>query len=83
VRSAKCDTALPRCSLKSFGIADHLRASILELNKAILAYEATGQQKEWEHFQQESKRLSIGLQEQRKTLRRPAESALLDALARL
>lgn len=68
--------------LESFGIANHLRASIFELNKALLAYEATGQQTEWEHFQQESKRLSAGLQEQRKTLTRPAESTLLDEISK-
>jgi hypothetical protein len=64
--------------LESFGIADHLRASILELNKALLAFEASGEHTKWEQFQQESKRLSAWLNEQRKALRRPAESALLD-----
>jgi signal transduction histidine kinase len=64
--------------LESFGLADHLRASILELNKALLAFEAGGQPSQWEHFQQESKRLSAWLNEQSKALKRPAERALLD-----
>ncbi|HEY5777854.1 MAG TPA: ATP-binding protein [Terrimicrobiaceae bacterium] len=68
--------------LESFGIADHLRASILELNKALLAFEASGEHTKWEQFQQESKRLSAWLNEQRKALRRPAESALLDEVGK-
>jgi signal transduction histidine kinase len=66
--------------LESFGLADHLRASILELNKSLLAFEAGGQPSQWEHFQQESKRLSAWLGQQRKALKRPAESALLDQI---
>ena len=68
--------------LESFGIADHLRASILELNKALFAFETTGQQTQWENFDQGSKRLSKWLQEQRKALSRPAESALLDEISK-
>ena len=66
----------------SFQIADHLQATILDLNNDLLRYQMRGNQTDWQTFLENSQALNDWIDEQKPKLPSPKERRLLNDIDR-
>src|SRR4051794_18336324 len=76
--AAHLQTRLNTAHLRSFEIADHLQATILQLHTTLIRYEMRHDPKDRADFERESAALDHWINEQKPTLRSVSESELLN-----
>ena len=69
-----------KAQFESFRIAGELQSSVLSLDSGLLAYEISGEQSDWEHFQTESHALDEWIDLQRGALKTEDEKRALDEI---
>ena len=79
-RSGELREKLTTVQLQSFGIADHLQQSILEINNFVLHYGVYGDSGDWARFGQASTNLDRWIDEQRPVLTTETEKQILDLI---
>ena len=69
-----------KAQFESFRIAGELQSSVLSLDSGLLAYEISGEQSDWDHFQTESHALDEWIDLQRGALKTEDEKRALDEI---
>ena len=69
-----------KAQFESFRVAGELQSSVLSLDSGLLAYEISGEQSDWEHFQTESHALDEWIDLQRGALKTEGEKRALDEI---
>src|ERR1043166_822469 len=69
-----------RGQIRSFEIADHLQATILRLNNALIEHQLTGSSNQLDEFRRASKRLNEWIDEKKPDLDSARERALLNRI---
>jgi signal transduction histidine kinase len=69
-----------KAQFESFRVAGELQSSVLSLDSGLLAYEITGEQADWEHFQTKSHALDDWIDLQRGALKTEGEKRALDEI---
>jgi len=64
----------------TFLLADHLQAEVFKLDSHLLTYRASHRPEDWRSFEEDSRRLSAWIAQQKTTLTTPKEKALLDEI---